>query len=113
MLAILHLIGTFFVDLLFRSQRQLEVGEPLPSASAQYCCEACPASVSIKQKRSSPAGVDDPAHAEPARFDSNCSTRDRLALASSRIPSLLALENRAADRDGLKSTGTCATSFAR
>jgi hypothetical protein len=42
MLAMLHLLGTFVVNL-FKSRRRLESREPLSSASAQYCPEACTA----------------------------------------------------------------------
>src|SRR5262249_50648422 len=66
--------------------------EPVSSPSTDHRLEACAASPSAPRQRPSPAGLDDPALAEPARCGASRSTGNHPSLASWRLYGTLALE---------------------
>src|SRR6266480_1212519 len=66
--------------------------EPVPPPSTQHRPEACAASSSTARQRPGPAGLDDPALAEPARCGAGRSTGDHPSLASYGFHGVLALE---------------------
>src|SRR6516165_6008761 len=66
--------------------------EPVSASSTQHRLEACAGSSSTARQRPGPAGVDDPALAEPARCGAGRSTGDHPSLAPRGLHDVLALE---------------------
>jgi hypothetical protein len=67
MLAFLHLVAMFVVDLLFRSRQQLEVENLFLRHQLNIALRRAPHRLYLRQKRPRLPGVDDPAYAKPAR----------------------------------------------
>src|SRR5262249_53698606 len=66
--------------------------EPIPAPPTQCRAEASAASAATTWLRPAPAGLDDPALAEPARCHTGGSGGDRSGLAPRRLQGILALE---------------------
>src|SRR5579862_9639152 len=90
MLTILYLIGTFIVDLIFKSRRRLGAENLFLRHQLNIALRRAPHR--LRLRRPSPAGVDDPPHAEPARSELYRSAGDRVAWTSSSISDLLSRE---------------------
>ena len=88
---ILHLIGTLVVDLLFKPRHQLEVENLFLRHQLNIAVRHAPHRIRLSAIDRA-CWYDDPAHAKPAQLDPDRSTRDHLAMAPGRIPSVLVLE---------------------
>src|SRR5262245_54185646 len=97
MVAILHSLGMFGVNL-FKPRRRLEVENLFLRHQLSIALRRAPPRLRLRGSDRAPAGLADPALAEPARCGARRSTGDYPSLASCGFYGVLALEIAAAGR---------------